>query len=180
MSPVSTAAAAAKLARAGVPYSKMAVICRAASQYLAAVRYEFRLAGIPVFFDEPASAEHAAPLRLVKALLSLLRRGVSTETVLAVAKTGLTSLSEAQLCALENYAYTWQLSAAQWQQPFTLSPAGFGGEMRPADAERESCLSISARYLLSHISAQAVSPAMSMYSAATPQQTRGMPTAASG
>ena len=49
-----------------------------------------------------------------------------------------------------------------------------------ADAERESCLSISARYLLSHISAQAVSPAMSMYSAATPQQTRGMPTAASG
>lgn len=130
------AAAAAKLARAGVPYGKMAVICRDASQYLAAVRYEFRLAGIPLFFDEPASAEHAAPLRLVKALLNLVRRGVSTETVLAVAKTGLTSLSEAQLCALENYAYTWQLSAAQWQQPFTLSPAGFGGEMRPADAEQ--------------------------------------------
>ena len=130
------AAAAAKLARAGVPYGRMAVICRDASQYLAAVRYEFRLAGVPLFFDEPASAEHAAPLRLVKALLSIVRRGVSTETVLAVAKTGLTSLSEAELCALENYAYTWQLSAAQWQQPFTLSPAGFGGEMRPADAEQ--------------------------------------------
>ena len=128
------AGAVAKLARAGVPYGRMAVICRDASQYLAAVRYEFRLAGIPLFFDEPASAEHAAPLRLVKALLSLLRRGVSTETVLAAAKTGLTSLSEAELCALENYAYTWQLSAAQWQQPFTLSPAGFGGEMRPEDA----------------------------------------------
>ena len=128
------AGAVAKLARAGVPYGSMAVICRDASQYLAAVRYEFRLAGIPLFFDEPASAEHAAPLRLVKALLSLLRRGVSTETVLAAAKTGLTSLSEAELCALENYAYTWQLSAAQWQQPFTLSPAGFGGEMRPEDA----------------------------------------------
>ncbi|HIZ29928.1 MAG TPA: PD-(D/E)XK nuclease family protein [Candidatus Fournierella merdipullorum] len=141
------AAAAAKLARAGVPYSKMAVICRDASQYLAAVRYEFRLAGIPLFFDEPASAEHAAPLRLVKALLSLLRRGVSTETVLAVAKTGLTSLSEAQLCALENYAYTWQLSAAQWQQPFTLSPAGFGGEMRPAEAE-QLALAESARQAL--------------------------------
>ena len=141
------AAAAAKLARAGVPYSRMAVICRDASQYLAAVRYEFRLAGIPLFFDEPASAEHAAPLRLVKALLSLLRRGVSTETVLAVAKTGLTSLSEAQLCALENYAYTWQLSAAQWQQPFTLSPAGFGGEMRPAEAE-QLALAESARQAL--------------------------------
>lgn len=130
------AAAVAKLARAGVPYGKMAVICRDASQYLAAVRYEFRLAGVPLFFDEPASAEHAVPLRLVKALLNLVRRGVSTETVLAVVKTGLTSLSEAELCALENYAYTWQLSAAQWQQPFTLSPAGFGGEMRPEEAEQ--------------------------------------------
>ena len=151
------AAAAAKLARAGVPYSKMAVICRDASQYLAAVRYEFRLAGIPLFFDEPASAEHAAPLRLVKALLSLLRRGVSTETVLAVAKTGLTSLSEAQLCALENYAYTWQLSAAQWQQPFTLSPAGFGGEMRPAEAE-QLALAESAR--------QALAPLLANFAAA--------------
>lgn len=152
------AAAAAKLARAGVPYSKMAVICRDASQYLAAVRYEFRLAGIPLFFDEPASAEHAAPLRLVKALLSLLRRGVSTETVLAVAKTGLTSLSEAQLCALENYAYTWQLSAAQWQQPFTLSPAGFGGEMRPAEAE-QLALAESARQALAPLLANFASAA---------------------
>lgn len=152
------AAAAAKLARAGVPYSKMAVICRDASQYLAAVRYEFRLAGIPLFFDEPASAEHAAPLRLVKALLSLLRRGVSTETVLAVAKTGLTSLSEAQLCALENYAYTWQLSAAQWQQPFTLSPAGFGGEMRPVDAE-QLALAESARQALAPLLANFASAA---------------------
>ena len=128
------AAAIGRLARAGVPYGKMAVICRDAEQYLAAVRYEFRLADIPLFFDEPAGAEHAAPLRLARALLELLRRGLSGDTVLAVAKTGLTRLPEEQLCALENYAYTWQLTAAQWRQPFVLSPAGFGEGMRPEDA----------------------------------------------
>ena len=130
------AAAIGRLARQGVPYGQMAVICRDSAQYLPAVRYEFRLADIPLFFDEPASAEHAAPLRLVRALFGLLRRGLCTETVLAVAKTGLTDLDEESLCALENYAYTWQLSAAQWQQPFTHSPAGFGVELRPEDARQ--------------------------------------------
>lgn len=130
------AAAIDKLARQGVPYGKMAVVCRESEAYLAPLRYEFRLAEIPFFFDEPATAEHTAPVRLAKALLNLLRRGLCTDTVLAVAKTGLTSLSEPQQCALENYAYTWQLNAAQWRSEFTLSPGGFGAEMRPEDAEQ--------------------------------------------
>ena len=37
---------------AGHPYSRMAVICRNAEQYLAPLRYEFRLQGIPLFCDE--------------------------------------------------------------------------------------------------------------------------------
>ncbi len=130
------AAAVKARARAGVPYNKMAVICRESEAYLAPLRYEFRLAGIPFFFDEPTTAEHAAPIRLVRALLDLVRRGLSSERLLAVAKTGLTKLPEEQLCALENYAYTWQLSAAQWREPFTLSPAGFGAELRPEDARQ--------------------------------------------
>ncbi|WP_418668089.1 PD-(D/E)XK nuclease family protein [Allofournierella sp.] len=130
------AAAIDRLARQGVAYGKMAVICRESEAYLTPLRYEFRLAGIPFFFDEPTTAEHAAPIRLVRALLDLVRRGLSSERLLAVAKTGLTQLPEEQLCALENYAYTWQLSAAQWREPFTLSPAGFGAEMRPEDARQ--------------------------------------------
>ena len=131
------AAAIQALARQGVPYGKMAVICRDSENYLAPIRYEFRLAGIPLFCDEATTAEHAAPVRLVRALLALLRRGLCTENLLAVAKTGLTGLSEEQLCALENYAYTWQLTAAQWRQPFTLSPAGFGANTLSEKAKEE-------------------------------------------
>ena len=131
------AAAIQALARQGVPYGKMAVICRDSENYLAPIRYEFRLAGIPLFCDEATTAEHAAPVRLVRALLALLRRGLCTDNLLAVAKTGLTSLTEPQLCALENYAYTWQFSAAQWRQPFTLSPAGFGANTLSEKAKKE-------------------------------------------
>ncbi len=125
------AAAIQKLARQGVPYHKMAVICRDSENYLSAIRYEFRLAGIPLFCDEATTAEHTAPVRLVQALLGLLRRGLCTENILAVAKSGLTKLEEPALCALENYAYTWQLSAAQWRAEFVLSPKGFGEDNAP-------------------------------------------------
>ena len=125
------ASAILKLARQGVPYSRMAVICRDSENYLSAIRYEFKLANIPLFCDEATTAEHTAPVRLVQALLGLLRRGLCTDNILAVAKSGLTKLEEEQVCALENYAYTWQLSAAQWREPFQFSPQGFGGERDP-------------------------------------------------
>ena len=131
------AAAIGRLARQGVPYHQMAVICRDSETYLSAIRYEFQLANIPLFFDEATTAEHTAPVRLVQALLSLLRRGINTDNILAVAKSGLTKLEEPKLCALENYAYTWQLSAAQWRKPFDLSPQGFGGERNPDKMKEE-------------------------------------------
>ncbi len=142
-----TAAAIRKLAQKGVPYGRMAVICRESEDYLAPLRYELRLAGIPYFFDGATTAEQAAPLRLVRALLGLLRRGLCTSEVLAAAKTGLVDLPEQSLCALENYAYTWKLSAAQWRETFTLSPRGFGAEDRPED-RRQLALAEEARSFL--------------------------------
>ena len=55
------AAAVRACARRGVPYRRMAVICRDAEPYLPALRYEFRLAGIPLFCDEPTTPENTAP-----------------------------------------------------------------------------------------------------------------------
>ncbi|MBU3805455.1 MAG: PD-(D/E)XK nuclease family protein [Candidatus Fournierella pullistercoris] len=134
------AAAVLALARKGVPYREMAVICRDSEQYLSAIRYEFRLAGIPLFFDEATTPEHTAPVRLVQSLLALLRRGLATDPILGVAKSGLTTLSQDQVSALENYAYTWQLTAGQWRQPLSNSPRGFGlAQSREAmsDEDRE-------------------------------------------
>jgi ATP-dependent helicase/nuclease subunit B len=119
------AAAIRDLARHGVPYRRMAVICRSTGSYLSAVRYEFRLAGIPLFCDEPTTPENTAPARAVRAALDLLRGGLSTAGLLRLLKTGLVCLPQEQQCALENYAYTWNLHAADWRVPFTRAASGY-------------------------------------------------------
>ncbi len=128
------AAEIAARARQGTPYSRMAVICRNADQYLAPLRYEFRLQGIPLFCDEATTPENTAPARAVHAALDLLR-GVSSRSVLRLLKTGLVDLPDAQQCALENYAYTWQLTAADWRAPFTRSAAGYAGRDTDQDVQ---------------------------------------------
>ena len=90
------AAEIAARARQGTPYSRMAVICRNAEQYLAPLRYEFRLQGIPLFCDEATTPENTAPARAVHAALDLARGGVSSRSLLRLLKTGLVDLPEQQ------------------------------------------------------------------------------------
>lgn len=127
------AASIAAKARAGVPYHRMAVICRDIAQYLGPLRYEFRLQNIPLFCDEATTPENTAPARAVHAALDLVRSGLSSRTVLRLIKTGLVDLPEQQQTALENYAYTWPLKAADWRAPFTRSAAGYAGKESPED-----------------------------------------------
>lgn len=80
------AAAVKARARAGVPYNKMAVICRTVDQYLLQIRYEFRLQNIPLFCDEPTTPENTAPARAIHAALDLLRGGLTTTALLRLLK----------------------------------------------------------------------------------------------
>ena len=121
------AAEIAARARHGTPYHRMAVICRDTTQYLAALRYEFRLQNIPLFCDDATTPENTAPAQAVFAALDILRMGLGSRTVQRLIKTGLVHLPEKVLCALENYTYTWGLSAEDWRRPFTRSAAGYDG-----------------------------------------------------
>lgn len=129
------AAAVRARAQAGVPYSRMAVICRDAASYLSAVRYEFRLQGIPLFCDEPTTPENTAPARAVLAALDLLRGGLGGPALLRLVKTGLVDLPEETACALENYAYTWPLRADDWRAPFTRHPGGYTDRWEQQDRD---------------------------------------------
>ena len=131
-----TAAAIHRLMRQGVRCGKMAVVCRNIPDYRAAIRYEFRMADIPLYCDEPTSPEFSAPATAVRALLALLRGADMTENLTILAKTGLCALTEPQVCALENYAYTWSPNAAAWRTKFEKSPKGFGeNELSDEDAK---------------------------------------------
>lgn len=84
-----TAAAIRRLMRQGVRCGKMAVVCRNIPDYRAAIRYEFRMADIPLYCDEPTTPEFSAPATAVRALLALLRGADMTENLTILAKTGL-------------------------------------------------------------------------------------------
>lgn len=130
------AARAAALARAGVPYDQMVVVCRDPVQYLPALQYMFGLYGIPLFTGSTVSAEYAPMAVFLRAGLGLARNGLTGDGVLALLKTGLCGASEEALSALENYVYTWRPSAEEWRAPFTRNPAGMdAGE--PGEAENE-------------------------------------------
>ncbi|MGN0708037.1 MAG: PD-(D/E)XK nuclease family protein [Faecalibacterium sp.] len=142
------AAAIRRLMRQGVRCARIAVVCRDISQYRAAVRYEFRMADIPLYCDEPTTPEFSAPAAAVHALLELARGADLTENLTTLAKTGLTSLDEQEVCALENYAYTWSPTAAAWRQPFTKNPRGFGAVRPSAEDEQDLQAAEKARQLL--------------------------------
>ncbi|WP_243001429.1 hypothetical protein [Faecalibacterium sp. OF04-11AC] len=128
------AGAIRRLMRQGVRCGKIAVVCRDIAKYRAAVRYEFRMADIPLYCDEPTTPEFSAPATAVRALLALTRGAELTEQLTTLAKTGLCSLTEEEVCALENYAYTWAPNAAAWREEFTKNPRGFG-DMEPTEED---------------------------------------------
>lgn len=128
------AAQAATLARAGVPFQQMAVLCRDPASYLPALTYACRLYDIPLFTGSTVSAEYAPMAVFLRAALGLGKNGLTSDGVLALLKTGLCGAGEAALSALENYVYTWRPKAADWRSPFTQNPAGMdAGE--PGEAE---------------------------------------------
>ena len=128
------AGAIRRLMRQGVRCGKIAVVCRDTAKYRAAVRYEFRMADIPLYCDEPTTPEFSAPATAVRALLALARGAELTEQLTTLAKTGLCSLTEEEVCALENYAYTWAPNAAAWREEFIKNPRGFG-DMEPTEED---------------------------------------------
>lgn len=142
------AAAIRRLMRQGVRCSRIAVVCRDLSHYRAPVRYAFRMAEIPLYCDEPTTPEFSAPATAVRCLLALARGAEMTEHLTTLAKTGLCALTEQQVCALENYAYTWSPGAAAWRSPFRHDPRGFGAAQPSPEAEAELQNAETARRLL--------------------------------
>lgn len=123
------AAEMCRLAQSGVPYSRMALVCRDISQYQSSVRHAFGLYDIPYFTDAPSTVEYTAPVAFLRAALRIMREGLTSQPVLALLKTGLCGLGQAELAALENYVYTWEPVREEWRAPFAKNPAGLLANM---------------------------------------------------
>ncbi len=101
------------------------VISRKTETYLPVLESVFTKYDIPYYTDATDSLAYSPVTIFFRCGLELAD-GISTPRIISLIKTGLTPISDEEAPLLENYAYTWDLDASQWTEPFTGSPSGFG------------------------------------------------------
>ncbi len=111
-----------QLAAQGVPYSRMALVCRSIEEYESVVRRQFGTYEIPYFVDASTTIEYTAPIAFIRASLEILRRGINGKTLLQLAKTDLCGFTKSEISAFENYLYTWEREDVR--TPFLSNPKG--------------------------------------------------------
>ena len=116
----------------GLRCRDIAVIERTEGDYKPLLINAFRRAGLPVFDDSRRSVM-SEPLT-VFALSALECAGGSfrTESIMSYLKTGLTDLTDEEICLLDNYTVVWGIDGGGWLREWVSNPDGFGA---PFDAD---------------------------------------------
>ncbi len=108
----------------GYRYSDIEVIGSNPDGYRSIISSEFPKYDIPYFLSSPEPLERKPLIRLILSVFDVIHSGFDTESVLRLAKTGLTSLKSYDIYLLENYCYVWNIRGKRWRNEFTMSPSG--------------------------------------------------------
>lgn len=114
-----------KLVADGYRYDEIAIICRDSEMYRGIINSSFKKYDIPLFVSYPERLEAKPLMRLVLSMLEAAVGNLTTESILTILKTGMTSIPDDDIFALENYAFVWNLKGSDWNKPFTRSIDGF-------------------------------------------------------
>ncbi len=106
---------------------------RSDDDYHQLIEASFREHNIPFFVDRRRTASHHPLLRLIRAALAVAITQWSHEPAMAILKTGLVGLSDAESDALENYVLLHGIHHGTWtsDRPWT-------GRRRPAEESGET------------------------------------------
>lgn len=114
-----------KLVADGYRYDEIAIICRDSEMYRGIINSSFIKYDIPLFVSYPERLEAKPLMRLVLSMLEAAVGSLTTESILTILKTGMTSIPDDYIFALENYAFVWNLKGSDWNKPFTRGIDGF-------------------------------------------------------
>ena len=102
----------------------LAVVMRQPESYRGALETALRRENIPFYWDERADIS-AEPLSvLLLTAVQIAAEGYRTDRLLTLMKTGLCGFSVHSAALLENYAALWNIRGEQWEQTWTMNPAG--------------------------------------------------------
>lgn len=114
----------------------IAVISRSESNYSRRIRSALIKNGVPVFEDKRQPIVSEPLIEFVRSAIEIAAFGFSTDTLMRLAKTGLTALTVEEISRLENYALIWQINGKKWLDEWTAHPNGLGEKMLQRDEEQ--------------------------------------------
>ncbi len=111
----------------GYRYKDIAVVFRDANTYSGILDASLDSHGIPFFMSRPERADTKPLMMLVTSAMEYTLTPSDTDKLFALAKCGLSGLSDYEIGELENYAYIWRLGGRRFQSEFTENPDGYSG-----------------------------------------------------
>ncbi len=118
------------LVRSGCRYRDIGVVC-ADPGYEGIVSLIFHRCNLPVYLSGNDDILEKTAISTVLSALDAAMEGLEQKDVLRYLRS-LLSPVEPEICdRLENYAVLWGIRGEKWNRPFTLHPAGLGGQWTP-------------------------------------------------
>ncbi len=114
----------------------IAVFERTSGTYDKTLSYMFKKYDIPYFEDERMPVSNNPLVMAVRYALRIASRGMDTDRIISLLKTGMTSLSDAEISLLETYCYVWSIKGSEWKKEWINSPDGFNSKI-DEQAEKE-------------------------------------------
>ena len=117
-------------------YRDIAVVCRSLEKYKGILDAVFDSHGISYFMSKPQAIDTKPIILLALSALEYAIAPSDSEKLFAIAKCGLTGLTDYEIAELENYSYIWSLNGRRFSEKFELSPSGYGDGMSENDISR--------------------------------------------
>lgn len=114
---------------------EIAVIARNGEEYRPILMSAFEKYEIPFFNDNRQPVDTQPLMTLIRHLFELLDGG-TTDTIFHYLKTGLAGLQVEEISLLENYTFTWDITARRWESEWTEHPDGFGMSFSEDDVKK--------------------------------------------
>lgn len=119
-----------KLLREGVCRCRDIAVCfRNGEGYETYLRQALKKYDVPLFDDKRQKIENQPLISFVSSLLLIAAKGLSSDYIFRLLKTGLTALTDEETAEIENYCFIWDISGKKWLSPWTENPDGLGEKM---------------------------------------------------
>ncbi|MEG1719008.1 MAG: PD-(D/E)XK nuclease family protein [Clostridia bacterium] len=108
-------------------YRDIVIVGRDTAGFLGILDYMLDKNKIPYFYDRRSEILSKPIVIYLMSLLNMAVYGIDAENLIAYQKSGLTNLTNDEICILENYINRWNIKPSELKsdEPFTKNPNGF-------------------------------------------------------